>query len=231
MLEYIDGITLERRLFQPISATEIEQITRAVASALDYAHAHHLVHRDVKPSNILLGIDGRIFLSDFGIAKLIDAVTSATGGVLGTVEYMAPEQITGAAIDARCDVYAFGSMVYHMFAGRPPFDGSFTTVLYKHVHEPPPPLVSAGLPMPPAVEPVVRKALAKNPVERHTSAGEFATELARALRPAILLERAQAAFAQNELDQAEMLTSELLVETANDPGERYVMAGYNTFDR
>ena len=128
VLEYIDGMTLERRLLQPISAIEIEEVTRAVASALDYAHSHQFVHRDVKPSNILLGSDGRIFLSDFGIAKLIDAVTSATGGVLGTVEYMAPEQITGGVVDARSDVYAFGTMVYHMFAGRPPFDGSFTTV-------------------------------------------------------------------------------------------------------
>jgi tRNA A-37 threonylcarbamoyl transferase component Bud32/N-acetylneuraminic acid mutarotase len=222
VLEYIDGMTLERRLLEPISVIEIEEVTRAVASALDYAHSHQFVHRDVKPSNILLGSDGRIFLSDFGIAKLIDAVTSATGGVLGTVEYMAPEQITGGTVDARSDVYAFGTMVYHMFAGRPPFDGSFTTVLYKHVHEPPPPLVTVGSAVSPAVEPIVRKALAKIPSERYISAGEFAKELARALRPAILLERAHVAYAQNELDQAELLTSELLAETALDAGGHYV---------
>jgi tRNA A-37 threonylcarbamoyl transferase component Bud32 len=222
VLEYIEGTTLERRLDQPISATEIERIIMAVGSALDYAHAHQFVHRDVKPANVLLGDDGRIFLSDFGIAKLLDTVTAATGGVLGTVEYMSPEQILGATVDARSDVYTFGAMVYRMFAGRPPFEGSLTSVMYKHVNDPPPPLLSGGPPMPPAVDAVVRRALLKDPAERHASAGEFAAELAKALRPATLLERAQAALALNDLDQAELLASELLSSFADDAGGRYV---------
>jgi len=223
VLEYIEGTTLERRLAQPISATEIEQIVIAVGSALDYAHAHHLVHRDVKPSNVLLGDDGRVLLADFGIAKLLDTVAATVGGVLGTAEYMAPEQIAGGPIDGRCDVYAFGVMVYRMLSGRPPFEGTVTSVMYRHVHEAAPPLVgSSGQYLPPAVDVVVRKALAKDPAERHASAGAFAVELIRAMQPATLLERAQAALNQNELDQAEVLASALLEEVANDRTGRYV---------
>src|SRR5439155_21778900 len=94
VLEYIEGVTLEERLRQPVAAAEIQRIFSAVASALDHAHSQSLIHRDVKPSNVLLHKDGRIVLSDFGIVKTLDAVTnvSLTGAVLGTPEYMSPEQ-------------------------------------------------------------------------------------------------------------------------------------------
>ena len=223
VLEYIEGTTLERRLAQPMSASDVEPIVTSVASALDYAHARQLVHRDVKPSNVLLGDDGRVLLSDFGIAKLLDTTSGTAGSIIGTAEYMAPEQIVGGPIDARSDVYAFGAMVYRMLSGQPPFKGTLTSVMYRHVHEAPPPLVgSDGQDLPPAVDAVVRKALSKDPAERYASAGAFAADVVKALRPATLLERAQAALDQNELDQAEVLATALIDDAATDRSGRYV---------
>ncbi|MFN8637341.1 MAG: kelch repeat-containing protein [Chloroflexota bacterium] len=222
ILEFVDGITLEDRLAKPFTASEIVHIVTSVGSALDYAHAHQLVHRDVKPSNVLLGHDGRVLLSDFGIAKLLDTVNSVTGSVLGTVEYMSPEQIVGAPLDGRSDVYAMGAMAYRLFAGRPPFHGSMTSVMYKHVHEEPPPLDVAETALPPDVETVLRKALEKNAADRYPTAGDLAAEIARALRPATLVEQAHQALAGNQLDRAERITSELVLGASDDSSGRYV---------
>ncbi len=205
VLEYVDGITLQERLKQPISPTEIDEIAGAVASALDFAHAHQLVHRDIKPSNVLL-----------------DAATSLTGAAVGTPEYMAPEQITGAPVDARSDIYALGAMLYRMFTGHPPFQGAMIELLHKHVHELPPAMAGFGRPISAGVEDVVRKALAKDPADRYASAGELATALSRALRPAILLERAQAALGRGQLDQADQLAGELLSRDPDDQQAAYV---------
>jgi formylglycine-generating enzyme required for sulfatase activity len=222
VLEFIDGGTLQDRLTRSISAGDIERIVTGVASALEYAHANQLVHRDVKPSNVLIGNDGRVVLSDFGIAKLLDAATSLTGAAIGTPEYMAPEQITGAAVDARSDIYALGVMVYRIFSGRPPFQGNMMSVLHRHVHEPPPPMAEGGRPIPPDVERVVLRALAKDPADRYSSATELATNLAEALQPAILRERARAALGRGELDRAERLAIELLAGNPSDEAARYV---------
>jgi serine/threonine protein kinase/N-acetylneuraminic acid mutarotase len=224
VLELVDGITLEERLAEPSTADELVRVFNAVGSALDYAHSRQLVHRDVKPSNVLIGNDGRVVLSDFGIAKLLDSVSSFTGQVIGTAEYMAPEQILGSPIDGRADVYAMGVMLYRTFAGRPPFQGAMTSVMYKHVHEAPPPLnIDAGR-MPPGVETVVRRALEKNPADRHQSAGELAADFARVLRPAGLIEQAQAALARHDLDRAEQVAAELLQTSERDASGRYVSA-------
>src|SRR5215217_4728055 len=148
VLEYIDGTTLQKRLAQPISFAETERIVGGVAAALDFAHAHQLVHRDVKEANVLFGNNGRVVLSDFGIAKLLDAMTPVTATMVGTPEYMSPEQILGAPVDGRTDIYALGAMVYRMFSGRPPFAGSPLSILHQHVHETPPPLTHPGRPIP-----------------------------------------------------------------------------------
>ena len=150
VLELIEGSTLQQRLAEPIPPAEAERIISAVASALDYAHTNQLIHRDIKPANVLLGTDGRIVLSDFGIAKLLDSSASLTAATVGTPEYMSPEQITGAPIDARSDIYSLGVMVYRIFAGRAPFQGGMFTLMHKHVNEPPPPISTTGLRVPPA---------------------------------------------------------------------------------
>ncbi len=221
-LEFIDGSTLQERLAQPISAAEIDRIISGVASALDYAHQHQLVHRDVKPSNVLIGKDGRVVLSDFGIAKLLDAATSLTGAAIGTPEYMAPEQITGAQVDARSDIYSLGVMVYRVFAGKPPFQGPLMSVLHRHVHEPPPQMSAGGRRIPPGVDEVVLKALAKDPARRYPTAGALGEALSEVLRAAVLAERARAALGAGDLDRADRLAAQVLADNPEDQEGRYV---------
>ena len=181
VLEYIEGTTLQHALASQLPASEAERIVSAVASALDYAHARQLIHRDVKPANVLIGADGRVVLSDFGIAKMLDTATSLTAATIGTPEYMSPEQIVGSPVDARSDIYSLGVMVYRIFAGNPPFQGGVMTLLHKHVNEPPPPMAAGKWPVPPGVEQVVQRAMAKDPNDRYATAGELAADLARAL--------------------------------------------------
>src|SRR6266542_2971407 len=146
-----------------------------VASALDAAHARGLVHRDVKPANILVGADDRVFLSDFGTAKeLAAAGTTRTGIFVGTIEYCAPEQIEGGQVDARTDVYALACVLYECLAGIAPFHrDSEVAVLNAHLHAPPPRLGKAVPGVPSALEHVLAKALSKSPLDRYATPGEL----------------------------------------------------------
>jgi serine/threonine-protein kinase len=176
------GGTLQDQLAgRPLGVERARTAGIQLAEALDYAHRQGLVHRDVKPSNVLIDSSGRYLLTDFGIAKALHGATSLTrtGESIGTPEYMAPEQVTGGAIDARTDVYALGVVLYEMLAGCVPFRTSTPmATLYKHVHEEPAPLRSVNPAVPAWLEAVVHRALAKNPAERFQRAGE----MARALR-------------------------------------------------
>lgn len=153
-----------------------------VAGAIDYAHSRGVVHRDIKPSNILLSADRRsACLTDFGIALLTGRVTTTHSGTLvGTPEYISPEQVQGRTADRRSDIYSLGVTAYQMLCGRLPFDGPAVTVLYNHVHTPPPPLRRANPRLPAGLSRPVNKALAKEPERRHASAGDFARDLRRA---------------------------------------------------
>ena len=166
---------------RPDRARAVE-ILRQVAEALDYAHANGVVHRDIKPTNILFDGSNRPCVSDFGLAQMLEGnpVVTRTGMVVGTPVYMAPEQALGKGVNHRCDVYSLGIVAYEMFVGAPPFtDESPVAVLLKHVNEP--------LPVPPASrlsEPMLRaiqKAVAKDPSDRWSSAGAFTDALAAAL--------------------------------------------------
>src|ERR671939_995701 len=150
------------------------RIVGQIASALDAAHARGLVHRDVKPANILIGDGDRAYLSDFGVVKeLASNGATRTGSFVGTIEYCAPEQIEGRAVDGRADVYALACVLYECLAGTPPFHRpSEVAVLNAHLHAPPPKL-SRAADVPPALEQVVAKALAKSPLDRHASCGEL----------------------------------------------------------
>jgi serine/threonine-protein kinase len=176
----VDGTDLKTLVARegPLPLRRTLLIVGQIASALDAAHARGLVHRDVKPANILVGPDDRAYLTDFGVAKeLASAGNTRTGSFVGTIEYCAPEQIEGGRVDARTDVYALACVLFEALAGAPPFHRpSEVAVLNAHLHAPPPKLtkVAPGLPTP--LERVVSKALSKSPLDRHASAGEFVAE-------------------------------------------------------
>ena len=154
--------------------------TRQVADALQYAHDRRMVHRDVKPENMLVGEDGAILLSDFGIAVLAQSTRDATGvGVAGTAPYMAPEQIQGRA-GPQTDQYALGIVLYEWLSGERPFQGTFIEVMSQHMHAPVPPLSSKVPGIPPDVEHVVMTALNKDPQGRFGSMRAFAHALQQA---------------------------------------------------
>jgi hypothetical protein len=153
------------------------RIVGQIASALDAAHARGLVHRDVKPGNILVGGDDRAFLSDFGVVKeLATAGTTRTGSFIGTIAYCAPEQIEGKDVDARADQYALACVFYECLVGTSPFHrSSEVAVLNAHLHTPPPKLTKTAPDVPAGLEPVLAKALSKSPLDRYASCGEFVT--------------------------------------------------------
>jgi serine/threonine protein kinase len=154
-----------------LPAARAASIGAQVACALDYAHRHGVVHRDVKPDNVLFDEDGNAVLTDFGIATArFHARLTATGRAMGTPHYMSPEQAMGRLVDGRSDLYAVGLLLYEMLTGHPPFDGADAyAVGYKHVHEAPTPLAQARSDVPPALSAVVMRCLAKQPQDRYDS--------------------------------------------------------------
>ncbi|HJY62260.1 MAG TPA: serine/threonine-protein kinase, partial [Streptosporangiaceae bacterium] len=172
----------------PLPVARAAAIISAVASALDAAHAAGLVHRDVKPANMLVdarpGRPDHVYLSDFGLTKgaLSSASLTGTGHVLGTLNYCAPEQIQGRQVDARTDEYALACAVFALLSGEPPFPrDEGMAVLYAQLSTPPPRLTSRRTGLPPEVDDVVLQALAKAPEGRYASCGEFADALRMAL--------------------------------------------------
>lgn len=183
VMAYVDGETLTQRVRArgPIGATEGVRILREVAWALAYAHEQGLVHRDVKPDNVLLEHgSGRVLVADFGIAAA--AEEARTSEVAGTPEFMSPEQILGQPVDARSDLYSLGATAFYAFSGRFPFEGrSATEILAKHVSEPAPALGSLGIAVPRRIAAIVDRCLAKDPLQRTASAQVLAEQLGLAL--------------------------------------------------
>src|SRR5579885_1331473 len=187
VMPLMEGGTVRDRIAQRgvCSLREATSIVYQVALALHEAHQHGLVHRDVKPANILLAPGERAVLADFGIARaLADGSESSVdepGIGIGTAEYMSPEQARGSPVDHRADVYALGIVLFQALTGRVPFAAAdhFTTA-YMQVHEPPPAPRSINPHIPPAVEAVILKALAKDPNQRFQSAAAFGVALAEA---------------------------------------------------
>jgi Protein kinase domain len=189
-MRYVEGTDLGALVSSRdgLSPDEAVDVIGQVAAALDAAHARGLVHRDVKPGNVLLeDRDSRrhAYLTDFGLVKAVGAVTGVvtrTGQWLGTPDYAAPEQIHGGDVDARTDVYALGCLLYHAITAEPPFAGeSEVAKIFAHVSQPPPSVSAARPGVPAELDDVVRTALAKEPADRHASAGELAAAARRAL--------------------------------------------------
>ena len=165
---------------------QVYRIIKQVGKALDYAHQRGLIHRDIKPPNVLMDENGSAILTDFGIAKAAgeSAVLTRSGASIGTPHYMAPEQWQNKPVDHRADLYALGVMLYQMLAGRRPFQGDTSSIMYAHVHEAPPSPLRDNPKLPSQTAPVLQKALAKDPAQRYQSAKALTDDLGRALRGA-----------------------------------------------
>ena len=173
---------------QPLPLNQIQRVMSQVGDALDCPHAQGLVHRDVKPSNILLDERGNCLLADFGVAKILEGSQdfTRTGGVVGTPAYVSPEQGLGNKIDSRSDVYSLGVVLYEMATGRAPFKAETPmAVVIKHINDPLPLPRSVSPRLPEAFEAVILKALHKQPSDRYPTAGEMGTALSRASLSAV----------------------------------------------
>lgn len=180
VLELVAGETLNRILSREkkLPIAPALQLATELADALDYAHAQGVVHRDVKPANILVTDDGHAKIADFGIAKLNLSHFTLPGKVLGTPAYMAPEQLAGEGVDGRSDIFSLGVILYAMVTGHSPFQGdSATTVCFKVVNREPMPPSAFDLDLPSALDGVIFRAMAKNPADRYQNGAELASDL------------------------------------------------------
>src|ERR1700687_3579267 len=182
VMEYIEGPTLADLMDAGLDDERIPSLLDQIAAGLDYAHARGVIHRDIKPGNVLMTEEGRAVLADFGLAWLLEgAQLTLTGGVIGTPEYMSPEQAAGHPFDHRADVYALGIVLYEMLVGERPFISETPIgMLLQHLQDTAPNVLLARPDLPPAVGDVLAKALVKDPDDRYSTAGE----LARAFREA-----------------------------------------------
>jgi eukaryotic-like serine/threonine-protein kinase len=181
VMPYLGGGSLADRLYRQRTVTPAMAAATAaqVAVALDYAHRHGVVHRDVKPDNILYDEDGNALVTDFGIATArFHGRLTATGRAMGTPHYMSPEQAMGKLVDGRSDLYAVGVMLYESLVGFPPFDGADAfSVGYKHVHEQPVPPTEVDSRAPAGLSAIVMRCLLKNPAERYARGQDLADAL------------------------------------------------------
>jgi tetratricopeptide (TPR) repeat protein/predicted Ser/Thr protein kinase len=183
VMEYLEGESLDAMISSkcPLTALEKMQFIVETCRGLSYAHGRGIVHRDIKPANIMVLKDGGIKIVDFGIAHIGSKTLTRTGQIMGSVNYMSPEQINGQPVDAGTDIFSTGVVLYQLFTHALPFEGENTAAtLLKIIHDPPLPLTKFLPVYPPELEGVVLRALAKNRVDRYSSADEFAMDLSHA---------------------------------------------------
>lgn len=186
VMEYIEGQSLAELLRSggPLPPEQAAEIAMFVSAALGFAHDNGVIHRDVKPGNVLLSPDGKVKVTDFGIAIAAfggaESNLTQTGSVMGTATYFSPEQAQGQTLDHRSDLYSLGIVLYEMLCGRPPFTGdSSVAVAYKHVQQPVPTPSSLGIVLPESLEAITMKLLAKNPAKRYPTAKDLQRDLRR----------------------------------------------------
>jgi serine/threonine-protein kinase len=187
VMEYVEGQTLRDvlKIEGRLPPRRAMEIVAEVCGALDFSHRNGIVHRDIKPANVMITRAGAVKVMDFGIARAIadnSATVTQTAAVIGTAQYLSPEQARGETVDARSDVYSTGCLLYELVTGHPPFTGdSPVAVAYQHVRENPVVPSSENPAIPRALDSIVMKALAKNPMNRYQTAGEMRADLLRAL--------------------------------------------------
>ena len=212
VMEFVSGGTLKDRLSDLVKSgdqmplEESVRIAMEVGDALAYAHGRGMVHRDVKPGNIMLDEQRHAVLTDFGIAKILSGPTvTATGAMIGTPAYMSPEQGLGQPGDERSDLYALGVLFYQMVTGRLPYDADTPlAVILKHVNDPIPQPAELNTDIPPEIHAVIIKAMAKNPAERYQTAVALITDL-------------QSAAADSDLDLGAAVALSSLVDRPTPP--------------
>jgi serine/threonine-protein kinase len=187
VMEYVDGVTLRHMLNNGprILPERALEVTAGVLAALDYAHRHGIVHRDIKPANIMINAHGDAKVMDFGIARAMsDAATSvtATSAVMGTAQYLSPEQARGESVDARSDIYSTGCVLYELLTSSPPFNGdSPVSIAYQHVNEAPKLPSSIDPSIPTTLDTIALTALTKSPANRYQTAAEMRFDIERAI--------------------------------------------------
>lgn len=187
VMEYVDGLTLRQLLSsgRRLLPERALDITGQILAALDYSHRHGIVHRDIKPANVMITKSGDVKVMDFGIARALAAhgqTMTATSQVMGTAQYLSPEQAKGEVVDARSDLYSTGCVLYELLTDRPPFVGeSPVSVAYQHVSEQPIPPSQLDSQVTPQVDAIVLRSLAKNPDERYQTASEFKSDVDSAI--------------------------------------------------
>ncbi|PJF27890.1 MAG: hypothetical protein CUN52_13900, partial [Phototrophicales bacterium] len=219
VMKYIGGQTLKDRMAQsPLTLTEIISVMNTVAGALDYAHTQGVLHRDLKPSNIILDEAGMAYLTDFGLARITHQgeSTLSADSMLGTPHYISPEQALGdKTLDGRTDVYSFGVLLYEMLVGRLPFTADTPyAIVHKHIYASPPAPSALNPDIPPAVERVLLKALAKAPADRYPTATALMTDLMRALQTTGVDE-----LDASRIERAQQLSQSIVMNTPG--GRRY----------
>jgi serine/threonine protein kinase len=179
-MEFIEGRSLESYLQanERFKVADIARIMGELLDALEYSHSHGVVHRDIKPGNIILLGDGTVKVGDFGIARIESSTLTQLGAVLGSPRYMSQEQFMGQTVDGRSDIYSAGVVLYQLLTGEVPFAGTYTAIMYKVLNDQPPPPSALNVQVPKAFDDVLRRAMAKRPDERYQTAAEFKQAIA-----------------------------------------------------
>jgi serine/threonine-protein kinase len=207
-MEYVEGETLRDVLRRegPLPPERAMSLSADICGALDFSHRNGIVHRDVKPGNVMITPQGTVKVMDFGIARAVSdsaATMTSTAAVIGTAQYLSPEQARGEGVDARSDVYSMGCLLYELVTGAPPFTGdSPVAVAYQHVREDPRLPSSINPVIPPELDAILLKAMSKNPANRYQSAAEMRSDLLRALAG----QRVEATPVMNDAEKTTILT-------------------------
>ncbi|MCX7377063.1 MAG: protein kinase [Alphaproteobacteria bacterium] len=188
VMEYVDGPSLKSLLdknerFPP---TETVRIIEELLTGLQFSHDRGVVHRDIKPGNVMLTRDGQVKIADFGIARMESSSMTQAGTIMGTPAYMSPEQFMGQTVDSRSDIYSVGVLLYQMLTGERPFEGSMTAIMHKVLNVSPPHPSELSVTAPETLDSVVARAMAKRPSQRYASANEFARSLRAAFQGHVL---------------------------------------------
>jgi putative two-component system response regulator len=229
VLELVEGGTLAQILGSPMELEDVVRILRPLASALDHAHSQGILHRDIKPSNILIQKDGAPVLADFGLARMTSSVRrlTASGTVMGTPEYMSPEQVVGEAIGSTSDLYSFAVVAYEMLTGRVPFQADTpAAVLLSHINKDMPPTRELVGELSAHVEDALRKGLAKAPGDRYANASQFVAALTPAAWPSRTDLPGAAAGAVPERQGGPFLTPPLVLVVDDGIANRQLIEAY-----